>query len=33
MVNRATLQIDLVSYATRIGYFDSEKQAIVEFVA
>jgi sucrose phosphorylase len=32
-VQRATLQLDLVNYLTRIDYFDEEKQAIVEFVA
>ena len=32
-VQRATLRIDLVSYVTRIDYFDEGKQAIVEFVA
>ena len=29
-VHRATLQIDLNSYETRIAYFDEEKQAVVE---
>ncbi len=28
----ATLGVDLVSFATRIDYFDEEKQAVVEFV-
>jgi sucrose phosphorylase len=31
-VHRATLRIDLVSYETRIEYFDEGKQAIVELV-
>ncbi len=31
-VQRATLRIDLVSYETRIEYFDEDKQAIVELV-
>lgn len=32
-VQRATLQLDLVNYVTRIDYFDEGKQAVVEFVA
>ena len=31
-VQQATLRIDLVSYETRIEYFDEGKQAIVELV-